>query len=154
MSKTVPILDYLSPDSSDQDSTTGSDLQSFRLILGVNQSMRTCESVLRDAVETPRRCRREPAVERFSSGSHRFMARRRARRGYGRERPTPTTLRRKRAGMKTLKAVLLDVDDADALEILTAELLEDTQPDFATAVGYPAPRTRTKLLELRPRFQP
>ncbi|CAN5745926.1 hypothetical protein BH10ACI4_BH10ACI4_00620 [soil metagenome] len=42
-----------------------------------------------------------------------------------------------------------DVDDAASLAVLHAELMQDVQPHFATAVGYPAPFTRTKLLELR-----
>jgi rSAM/selenodomain-associated transferase 1 len=42
-----------------------------------------------------------------------------------------------------------DVDDASSLEILSEELLQDTQPSFATGVGYPAPKTREMLLKLR-----
>jgi rSAM/selenodomain-associated transferase 1 len=41
-----------------------------------------------------------------------------------------------------------DVDDQFSLKILAVELLEDVQPDFTTAVGYPAPYTLAKLREL------
>jgi len=42
-----------------------------------------------------------------------------------------------------------DVDDEASLQILAVELLEDVQPDFTTAIGYPAPCTLAKLLELQ-----
>ena len=42
-----------------------------------------------------------------------------------------------------------DVDDAPTLDLLTAELLANTPPPFATTPGYPAPHTRTFLLNLQ-----
>ena len=44
--------------------------------------------------------------------------------------------------------VWYDVDDLSSLQILAVELLEDVQPDFTTAIGYPAPYTLAKLREL------
>jgi rSAM/selenodomain-associated transferase 1 len=41
-----------------------------------------------------------------------------------------------------------DVDDAPTLDILTAELLHNTQPPFATIPGYPAEHTRDFLGKL------
>jgi hypothetical protein len=41
-----------------------------------------------------------------------------------------------------------DVDDAPTLDILTAELLRNTLPSFATVPGYPAEHTRTFLRTL------
>ncbi|MCU1324298.1 MAG: hypothetical protein JWM43_3947 [Acidobacteriaceae bacterium] len=54
-----------------------------------------------------------------------------------------------RAGLELVELPLwYDVDDAAALALLHAELMQDVQPHFAIAVGYPAPHTRAKLLEL------
>lgn len=41
-----------------------------------------------------------------------------------------------------------DVDDAATLALLSAELLTDTSPSFATLPGYPAPHTRLFLQNL------
>lgn len=41
-----------------------------------------------------------------------------------------------------------DVDDAETLALLNAELLESIPPAFTNAPGYPAPHTREFLLEL------
>jgi uncharacterized protein len=43
-----------------------------------------------------------------------------------------------------------DVDDAATLDILTAELLSDSAPPFATLPGYPAEHTRNFLRQLNP----
>lgn len=42
-----------------------------------------------------------------------------------------------------------DVDDAETLDLLAAELLEATPPAFIRQSGYPAPRTRSFLQQLR-----
>jgi uncharacterized protein len=42
-----------------------------------------------------------------------------------------------------------DVDDAETLATLTAELLTDTPPPFATTAGYPSPKTSAFLLSLQ-----
>jgi glycosyltransferase A (GT-A) superfamily protein (DUF2064 family) len=42
-----------------------------------------------------------------------------------------------------------DIDDAEALAILTAELLDNTPPPFATDIGYTALCTRALLRRLR-----
>ncbi|MBB5338137.1 TIGR04282 family arsenosugar biosynthesis glycosyltransferase [Tunturiibacter gelidoferens] len=44
-----------------------------------------------------------------------------------------------------------DVDDGETLELLTAELLGDAQPPFATLAGYRAEHTRAYLRSLRSR---
>jgi hypothetical protein len=40
-----------------------------------------------------------------------------------------------------------DVDDSETLNLLHDELLRSTPPPFASALGYPAPHTRSFLLE-------
>ncbi len=45
----------------------------------------------------------------------------------------------------TILPLWYDVDDADTLDILTAELLHGTPPTFATIPGYPAEHTRNFL---------
>jgi rSAM/selenodomain-associated transferase 1 len=60
---------------------------------------------------------------------------------------------RERCAQANLELVELtlwyDVDDAATLELLTAELLDQTSPSFASTTGYHAPHTRAKLLELQ-----
>jgi len=46
-------------------------------------------------------------------------------------------------------SVWYDVDDAETLTTLNAELLEATPPPFATTTGYPAANTREFLLDLQ-----
>jgi rSAM/selenodomain-associated transferase 1 len=53
------------------------------------------------------------------------------------------------AGIEVVELPLwYDVDDADALDLLRNELLEDAHPPFATVLGYSAPHTREFLLAL------
>ena len=53
------------------------------------------------------------------------------------------------AGIETVMLPLwYDVDDGPTLSILSAELLADTPPPFATLPGYPAPKTRAFLQTL------
>ncbi len=60
-----------------------------------------------------------------------------------------------RAGLSLVELPLwYDVDDRATLTVLRDELLDDTQPSFVTASGYPAPYTRAKLLELENPAQP
>jgi hypothetical protein len=67
---------------------------------------------------------------------------------------TSTVLAETIAAARTanLEAVLLplwyDVDDATTLDILTAELLDQTRPPFTTIPGYFAPHTRDFLAKL------
>ena len=68
---------------------------------------------------------------------------------------TSTVFAKTIAAAKTasLEAVTLplwyDVDDAESLDILTAELLHNTAPSFATLPGYPAEHTRNFLRNLK-----
>jgi len=54
-----------------------------------------------------------------------------------------TIERCREAGLDVVRLPMwYDVDDADTLEMLTAELLEDREPAFAAIKGYQAPHTR------------
>jgi hypothetical protein len=53
-----------------------------------------------------------------------------------------------RAGVELVELpVWYDVDDGETLKLLQDELLRSIPPPFATAPGYPAPYSRTFLLE-------
>jgi hypothetical protein len=53
------------------------------------------------------------------------------------------------AGIELVELPLwYDVDDAETLAVLNAELLVGMAPGFATMAGYPAPHTREFLLTL------
>lgn len=62
-----------------------------------------------------------------------------------------TCARARAAGLEVVELPLwYDVDDAATLELLRAELLEATAPDFTTVVGYAAPHTRELLTRSSP----
>jgi rSAM/selenodomain-associated transferase 1 len=53
-----------------------------------------------------------------------------------------------RAGIELVELpIWYDVDDGETLKLLQDELLRSTPPPFANALGYPAPHTRSFLLE-------
>ena len=54
------------------------------------------------------------------------------------------------AGIEVVELPLwYDVDDGATLDILSAELLDETPPDFATMRGYPAPHSKEFLMRYR-----